>query len=79
MNPLNLDAAVQETVEVNRADRWQVYLRLQDLDISCECPSDQPLRVEIQSATAAMQLWSVVKQLTASRQDLVEWLERCWR
>ncbi|MBD1924094.1 hypothetical protein H6F77_23925 [Microcoleus sp. FACHB-831] len=78
MNPLNLDAAVQEAVEVNRADRWQVYLRLQDLGIPCECPSDQPLRVQIQSATAAMQLWSVVKQLTASRQDLVEWLERCF-
>lgn len=63
---------------VNQADRWQVYQRLQELDIACECSINQPLKVDIHSPTAAIQLQSVIKQFTAERSALVEWLERCW-
>ncbi|HEY9874044.1 MAG TPA: Asr1405/Asl0597 family protein [Candidatus Obscuribacterales bacterium] len=79
MNPLELDPAAGEIVEVNRADRWQVYLRLQQLDIPCKCATNQPLQVQIQSVAAGFQLWSVVRQLTAPRRELAFWLERCWQ
>ncbi|MBW4576752.1 MAG: hypothetical protein KME08_15875 [Aphanothece sp. CMT-3BRIN-NPC111] len=78
MNPLDLEAEAGRTVEVNRADRWQVYLRLQQLDIPCVCTTNQPLRVQIQTTAAAVQLWSVVRQLTATRRELAFWLEQCW-
>lgn len=65
-------------VEVNWADRWQVYQRLQELAIPCSCAIDKPLQVQITDAMAAVQLWSVLRQLNTSRQDLVRWLENCW-
>jgi len=79
MNPLELETEVREIIEVNRADKWQVYLRLQQLDIPCDCGIEQPLRVKVQSAAAAVQVWSVVKQLTAQRQELTFWLNCCWQ
>jgi len=66
-------------VKGNWADRWQVYQRLQDLDIPCWCEPNQPLTVEISNPTAAVQLWSVMRQLTAVRQDLILTLNQCWR
>ena len=35
--------------------------------------------VEINNPTAAIQLWSVIKQFTASRQDLIKNIENSWR
>ena len=66
-------------VEVDWADRWQVYKRLQELDIPCSCETNQPLRVETNTPLAMVQLWSVIQQLTASRQDLIWSLECCWK
>ena len=66
-------------VGVNWADRWQVYKRLQELDIPCWCEANQPLRVEIKNPLAVVQLWSVMQQLTASRQELICNLEHCWK
>jgi len=66
-------------VEVHWADRWQVYQRLQELNISCWCETNQPLKVEIGSPIAAVQLWSVMWRFTASRQDLIWSLENCWQ
>ena len=60
-------------------DRWQVYHRLKDLDIPCRCRSHQPLRVEVNSAQSAILVWSVVMQISRPRQDLVQWLNHCWR
>ena len=65
-------------VEVSWADRWQVYQRLQELAIPCSCAIDKPLQIQITDAVAAVQLWSVLRQLNTSRQDLVRWLENCW-
>lgn len=69
---------VKQTIEVNWADRWQVYQRLQELAIPCSCEIDQPLKVHITDGMAAVQLWSVLKLFTQPRQELVCWLERCW-
>lgn len=66
-------------VEVNWLDRWQVYQRLQELEIPCWCETNQPLKVEINSPVAAIQLWSVMQQFTTSRQVLVATLEQTWR
>ncbi|AFY50595.1 hypothetical protein Nos7524_4867 [Nostoc sp. PCC 7524] len=66
-------------VEVNWIDRWQVYQRLQELEIPCCCETNQPLSVEISSPTAAAQLWSVMRQFTASRQDLIWTLKSSWQ
>ena len=79
MKPLSYQPELSEMVEVSWADRWQVYQRLQELDIPCWCATEQPLRAHIADVAAAIQLWSVIRQLTASRQELVRTLERCWR
>ncbi len=69
----------KQIVEVNPADRWQVYQRLQELEIPCWCEINQPLEVQVKDAIAAIQLWSVMHQFTASRQDLIGTLEKCWQ
>ena len=67
-----------QILEVSWSDRWQVYQRLQELDIPCWCQIDRPLRVQINTAIAAVQVHSVLRQLNAPRQDLVRWLGHCW-
>lgn len=79
MNPLELESEDCEIVAVNWEDRWQVYQRLQELEIPCWCEINRPLRVKVSSAKQAVQLMSVLRQLTASRRELVQWLERCWQ
>ncbi|MBW4467788.1 MAG: hypothetical protein KME07_20360 [Pegethrix bostrychoides GSE-TBD4-15B] len=73
---LNLDNS--HLVSVPRIERWQVYHRLQDLKIPCWCLADGTLRVEVQTSISALLLRSVVQQFVASRQEMVNWLERCW-
>ena len=65
-------------IEIQCRDRWLIYNRLQELGIMCHCAAYQPLKVQISSADAAIQLWSVVQQATQSRAQLTQWLERCW-
>jgi len=67
----------KHVIEVNWADRWQVYQRLQELHIPCWCSTNQPLTVEIANTASAIQLWSVTRQLNASRQDLIFTLKEC--
>ena len=76
-NEPNLQA--DEMVEIQCEDRWQVYHRLRELEISCWCNCHQPLKVQVTSAVTAIQIWSVVKQVTMPRQVLVHWLENCWQ
>ena len=68
----------KQVVEVSPIDRWEVYRRLQELEIPCQCQTNQALTVDIGSIAAAIQLWSVARQLNAKRQDSIEALERCW-
>jgi hypothetical protein len=79
MDYLRSNSLVGQPVTISLSDRWHVYQRLQDLEIPCSCPSDGSLRVEINTPTAALQLWSVTFQLNASRQRHVAWLKRCWQ
>jgi hypothetical protein len=65
-------------VSVHRSDRWSIYHRLQELQIPCACPVDGTLRVNVNHAIALILVHSVVRQFIASRQDTVDWLERCW-
>ncbi|MGK7914295.1 MAG: Asr1405/Asl0597 family protein [Prochloraceae cyanobacterium] len=78
MSLTNPKAKISQVVEVNSAARWQVYQRLLELQISCQCLTNKPLQVQLHSTKEAIQLWSVVKHLTASRQELASWLDRCW-
>jgi hypothetical protein len=78
MNYSHSRSLLSQVVAVNWADRWLVYRRLQELQIPCFCRTDRPLEVEIQDLRAAIQLWSVVKQVTASRYELIRWLDDCW-
>ncbi len=60
-------------------DRWRIYQRLQELEIPCHCASGQPLQIQVSHGIAAIQLWSVTRQLNAPRQELIRWLEDCWQ
>ncbi len=79
MNPSSSKPEAGQVIEISWADRWQVYRRLQELAIPCNCRTNQPLSVQINDVAAAVQLWSVVRQLTLGRRDLASWLERCWQ
>ncbi|BCX12704.1 MAG: hypothetical protein KatS3mg067_1642 [Thermosynechococcus sp.] len=59
--------------------RWPIYQRLTELEVPCECLPYQPLTVEVNSPLVALQVWSVVRQFSASRDTLVDWLEQCWQ
>lgn len=77
--PSDPNASVSQVVNVSRVDRWPIYHRLQELMIPCWCPADGSLRVEVNNSIAAVLLRSTVQQFVASRQELVDWLERCWQ
>jgi hypothetical protein len=74
-----LDSAAIATLEIDPIERWNVFNRLQELAIPCQCTCGQPLKVDVETATAAIQVWSVVQRLTVSREVTVDRLERCWR
>ncbi|WP_066375136.1 MULTISPECIES: Asr1405/Asl0597 family protein [unclassified Anabaena] len=79
MKSFSSEAKQKYLVEVNWIDRWQVYQRLQELEIPCSCQTNQPLSVEINTPTAATQLWSVIREFTASRQEKISTLKSSWR
>ncbi|WP_036028294.1 Asr1405/Asl0597 family protein [Leptolyngbya sp. PCC 6406] len=65
-------------IPIDCCDRWQVYFRLQELDIPCHCQSHQPLQVKITTPQAALQVWTVVRRCSTPRPDLAQWLDGCW-
>lgn len=79
MHLSDLEADATEIVEVPWTDRWQAYRRLRELEIPCWCQMGRPLRVRVAGPTAAAQVNSVLKLLTATRLDLARSLERCWQ
>ncbi|MDY7013855.1 MAG: hypothetical protein SVX43_09720 [Cyanobacteriota bacterium] len=79
MSPTLSKLPPPQIVELNGSERWKIYHRLQELQVPCRCAMHQPLQVEIHSSTAAIQLWSVVRQSVASRRELIDWLDRCWQ
>lgn len=72
------DAFVTQVAKINRSDRWSVYRRLQELKISCWCPEDGTLWVEIDDCLNAVLLRSTIQRFFSTRSELTDWLERCW-
>ena len=68
-----------QNVKVKWSERWQVYHRLKAMEIECSCCMNEPLQAAPKSPQEAIQLWSIVKQVTSNRQELVDWLHQCWR
>lgn len=64
---------------VSCTDRWQVYHRLQALDIDCCCSGFQPLKVSLRTPTEALQLWSIVRRVSQPKHVLVKSLQQSWR
>jgi len=65
------------TVDCN--DRWQVHHRLQSLGIETQCKSFQPLQVRIDTPAEAIQLWSVIRQVSTPRHALADALDKSWQ
>jgi DNA-directed RNA polymerase len=76
--PADINASVTHVISVPRTDRWRIYHRLQELMIPCWCPEDGSLWVEVPDGMVALLLRSVVQQFMSPRQEIVQWLERCW-
>ena len=68
----------EQTLQIPIGNRWQIYHRLQELTITCSCPPDGSLRVQVNNLQEAILVRSAVRQFLASRGQLVEWLETCW-
>mgnify|MGYP006156418269 CR=1 FL=1 len=60
-------------------ERWQLYHRLQALDIEDKCSLHKLLQVRIDSPAQLLQLWIVLRQVEAYRGSLIGWLETCWQ
>ncbi|ACK73573.1 conserved hypothetical protein [Gloeothece citriformis PCC 7424] len=78
MSSINPPSTSNQVIEVQGTERWEVYHRLQELDIPCECTLNQPLQIELNTYSQGILLWSVVKRIKAPRQELINWLDRCW-
>lgn len=79
MEQTDSQATLQVCPQIQGVQRWNVYHRLQQLEIPCHCRPHHPLQVQIDTPTAAIQLWSVLQQLTANRQSHIQRLQRCWQ
>ncbi len=66
-------------IPVVPAQRWELYHRLRSLGLACEYRSGGPLTVGFESPVEVAQYWCVLKQMTGSRSELVEWLQGCWQ
>ncbi|MBW4643517.1 MAG: hypothetical protein KME23_11110 [Goleter apudmare HA4340-LM2] len=77
--PSSSDALGYQVLHIPLCDRWRVYHRLQELMINCSCPANGSLLVQVNNLLEAMLIRSTVMQCLASRHELVDWLERCWR
>lgn len=65
-------------LSVKWAYRWEVFRRLKALEIDCQCSTNEPLLVDLHSPTTLVQIWSVIRQSSAERQQLIDWLDNCW-
>lgn len=66
-------------LNLDRVACWNVYNRLKELDIPCQCSVNSPLTVTIESPIMLFQVWSVINACTAPRANLVNHLNRCWQ
>ncbi|MEO1690134.1 MAG: Asr1405/Asl0597 family protein [Cyanobacteria bacterium J06631_6] len=68
----------QKEIAVKWAYRWEVFRRLKALEIDCQCSTNQPLLVDLNSPTTLVQVWSVIRHTNAERRRLIDWLNDCW-
>jgi hypothetical protein len=73
-----LDPELRITLDLDSIDRWAAFARLQELSIDCACNCGQPLQVTVTTPAAAIQIWSVARSITASREAAIASLEHCW-
>jgi hypothetical protein len=78
MNPTNQISPDSQMIAVSGTEKWDVYHRLQDLGISCQCSMHKALSVDVSSPNEVAQVWSVVRRVTSSRESLVKLLKCCW-
>lgn len=69
---------VKKVIDVKWAYRWEVFRRLKELEIDCQCSTNEPLLVNLDSPITLVQIWSVMRQLSAKQPQLVDWLNECW-
>jgi hypothetical protein len=74
-----IEAPPGQVITVPKGDRWRIHHRLQELMIPSRCTTDGSLRVEINHAVELLLVHSIHRQFTATRQELVDWLEQCWQ
>ncbi|MEO1299235.1 MAG: Asr1405/Asl0597 family protein [Cyanobacteria bacterium J06636_16] len=77
MDTTEIDSLI--TLDLDPINRWNVFHRLQELSIPCHCACGQPLQVSVTTAAAALQVWSVARQFTASRCLVIDHLNCCWK
>lgn len=68
-----------EVLGIEKADRWSIYHRLQELEIPCNCDIEKPLEARISTPTAALQLWCIARRYRSFRHQLLDFLEDCWQ
>lgn len=73
------NAVICRVVNISSPTGKLIYERLQELMVPCWSTKDGSVWVEVDNGTTAMLVRSTVQQFVASRQDLVNWLERCWK
>jgi hypothetical protein len=76
--PHSSDPLGEQILQIPLCDRWRICQRLQELKIPCCCHNDGSLRVQVNSFIEAILIRSILMQFLASRQELIDWLERCW-
>ena len=79
MLPRTGSNVLRQIVQIPYDQRWQLYHRLQELNIPCSRLENGSLQVEIDNTIALILLNSTVIQCTASRLSLIDWLKRCWQ
>ena len=79
MQPNPSNQPIVHSLGIQNTERWSIYHRLQELEMPCKCSTNQPLEVELNTPNAIAQLCCVVKQSTASRGELIDWLDDCWK
>jgi hypothetical protein len=77
--PANSEWLDAQVINVPLAERWRIYHRLQELMIPCWCHTDGSLRVQINNMLTAILVRSTLMQFFASRGELIDWLEQCWK
>lgn len=72
-------SVLQSCFAIASQDKWSIYRRLQELEIPCFCVAYQPLTVQVDGPTEAIQVWSVTQQMIQPRSRQILRLQKCWQ